>query len=54
MLMATGDWSTSALLLLRRSCCDHVLPGGRLQAQMARSAGLPIRRAPECLWAKAG
>jgi hypothetical protein len=26
----------------------------RLQAQIARSTGLPIRRAPGCLWAKAG
>jgi hypothetical protein len=25
----------------------------RLQAQIARSTGLPIRRAPGCLWAKA-
>src|ERR1700730_18118699 len=26
----------------------------RLQAQIARSTGLAIRRAPGCLWAKAG
>ena len=61
MLMATGDWSTSALLMLLLSrswlqlcAAQAAVQIRRLQAQIARSTGCLFRRTTGRLWARGG